>query len=144
MNKRRNLAFTIETLALTLFLLVVLALLVQLFGAAQRLGLQARRETDAALILQNVTAELHAGAGGWAEALAAAADGQGQTVTRLYAADGTRLADGETDPAAYTVTVALEPDPRPAGWMIQAHVAVSAPDGDELAALDTAHYLPGG
>ena len=140
MNKRRNLAFTIETLALTLFLLVVLALLVQLFGAAQRLGLQARRETDAALILQNVTAELHAGA----EALSAAADGQGQTVTCLYAADGTRLADGETDPAAYTVTVALEPDPRPAGWMIQAHVAVSAPDGDELAALDTAHYLPGG
>ena len=82
MNKRRNLAFTIETLALTLFLLLVLALLVQLFGAAQRLGLQARRETDAALILQNVTAELHAGAGSWAEALAAAAAGQGQLSAR--------------------------------------------------------------
>lgn len=140
MNRHRNLAFYVETLTLTLFVLVVLTLLVQLFGAAQRLGRQARRQTDAALILQNVTADFHAGAGGWADALAAAAAGQADTVTCYYAADGTQQEAAAPD--AYAVTVDLRPEPRPAGTMVQADVTVTAPDGTEVAALSTARYLP--
>ena len=62
MNRHRNRAFAVETLLLTLFFLLALALLVQLFGAAQAMGRQARQETDAALLLQNASAQLHAGA----------------------------------------------------------------------------------
>ena len=56
MNRHRNRAFAVETLLLTLFFLLALALLVQLFGAAQAMGRQARQETDAALLLQNASA----------------------------------------------------------------------------------------
>ena len=73
MNRHRNRAFAVETLLLTLFFLLALALLVQLFGAAQAMGRQARQETDAALLLQNASAQLHAGADPWAQAMAAAA-----------------------------------------------------------------------
>ena len=73
MNRHRNRAFAVETLLLTLFFLLALALLVQLFGAAQAMGRQARQETDAALLLQNASAQLHAGAAPWAQAMAAAA-----------------------------------------------------------------------
>lgn len=48
--------------AADLVFLLALALLVQLFGAAQAMGRQARQETDAALLLQNASAQLHAGA----------------------------------------------------------------------------------
>ena len=72
MNRHRNRAFAVETLLLTLFFLLELALLVQLFGAAQAMGRQARQETDAALLLQNASAQLHAGSDPWAQAMAAA------------------------------------------------------------------------
>ena len=92
MNRHRNRAFAVETLLLTLFFLLALALLVQLFGAAQAMGRQARQETDAALLLQNTSAQLHAGADPWAQAMADAVAG-GQDVFALYIEEGLDFAD---------------------------------------------------
>ncbi len=111
MNRHRNRAFAVETLLLTLFFLLALALLVQLFGAAQAMGRQARQETDAALLLQNASAQLHAGADPWAQAMAAAAQtGAPQTAEAAFAADGTPAPAGAAN--AYTVRIAFTPAPQ--------------------------------
>lgn len=141
MNRHRNRAFAVETLLLTLFFLLALALLVQLFGAAQAMGRQARQETDAALLLQNASAQLHAGADPWAQAMADAAQtGAPQTAEAAFAADGTPAPAGAAN--AYTVRIAFTPAPQPTGTLLQAQVDVLTPAGDRLAGLTTAHYLP--
>ena len=141
MHRHRNRAFAVETLLLTLFFLLALALLVQLFGAAQAMGRQARQETDAALFLQNASAQLHAGAAPWAQAMAAAAQtGAPQTAEAAFAADGTPAPAGAAN--AYTVRIAFTPAPQPAGTLLQAQVDVLTPAGDRLAGLTTAHSLP--
>lgn len=139
-NRHRNFAFYVETLVLTLFFLLALALLVRLFGVAQALGRTARQTTDAALVVQNVAAQLHAGEAPWGAAMdQAAARGEPQTAAAGFAADGTQQPAEQAD---YTATVVFTPQAYPAGTLLLAQATVTGPGGDVLAELETAHYRP--
>ena len=95
-------------------------------------GAAGRQETDAALLLQNASAQLHAGADPWAQAMAAAAQtGAPQTAEAAFAADGTPAPAGAAN--AYTVRIAFTPAPQPAGTLLQAQVDVLTPAGERLA-----------
>ena len=60
MKQNHTRVFFIETAFLTLFVLLALTVLVQVFGKARQLGEQAAHTSAAALILQNVDADLQA------------------------------------------------------------------------------------
>ena len=83
MKQNHTRVFFIETAFLTLFVLLALTVLVQVFGKARQLGEQAAHTSAAALILQNVDADF-------------------QTI--CYNAEGEQDADG-----AYRVQVRAEP-----------------------------------
>ena len=96
MKQNHTRVFFIETAFLTLFVLLALTVLVQVFGKARQLGEQA------ALILQNVDADLQAGAGVFAALTEPSAAAQSFTI--CYNAEGEQDADG-----AYWVQVRAEP-----------------------------------
>lgn len=102
MKQNHTRAFFIETALLTLFVLLALTVLVQVFGRARAMGEQAVRETAAALILQNVDADFQAGAGVFADLKDPLA--KEQSFTMYYSADGTQDPDG-----AYCVQVQAAP-----------------------------------
>lgn len=60
MNRRRSMAFYVECLLLTVFLLALTAVLAQLFSAARAQALEARRLTDAQRLAQDVSEEWYA------------------------------------------------------------------------------------
>ena len=62
MNRHRSMAFYVECLLLTVFLLGLTAVLAQLFSAARTQALEARRLTDAQRLAQNVSEEFYAAA----------------------------------------------------------------------------------
>ena len=97
MKQNHTRAFFVETAALTLFVLLALTVLVQVFGKSRQMGEQAARTSAAALILQNVDADFQAGT------LDASAASE-ETLELRYNADGTQAEDG-----AYLVTVTLTP-----------------------------------
>lgn len=100
MKQNHTRVFFIETAFLTLFVLLALTVLVQVFGKARQLGEQAAHTSAAALILQNVDADLQAGAFAALTEPSAAA----QSFTIYYNAEGEQDADG-----AYRVQVQAEP-----------------------------------
>lgn len=55
MKHQKNIAFYIETLLLTLFILILMSVLVQMFAAARSQALDARALTQAQQIAQNVS-----------------------------------------------------------------------------------------
>lgn len=132
MKRSGTRAFFIEGAALTLFVLLAMAVLVQVYGRARSMGTQAARTTAAALILQNVDADFQAGAGDFAVRPAAA-----QTLTLYYTADGVR-----DDGGPYCVTAQLTPEPSGAGTVYRAAFTVAYTGVQEpLAALQTACYV---
>lgn len=140
MNRHRNLSFYIETLMLTFFLLVALAVLMQVFGAAQSMGENARQKTDAALILQNVTAQWSAGDESLRDAaLLAAEQATPQTVSLTYDAGGNRTQDG-----AYLVTASFEAEATEAGTLVHGTFTVSLQTAqpEKIASVETALYYP--
>lgn len=102
MKQNHTRVFFIETAFLTLFVLLALTVLVQVFGKARQLGEQAAHTSAAALILQNVDADLQAGAGVFAALTEPSAAAQSFTI--CYNAEGEQDADG-----AYRVQVRAEP-----------------------------------
>lgn len=102
MKQNHTRAFFIETAFLTLFVLLALTVLVQVFGKARTMGEQAAHTSAAALIVQNVDADFQAGTG----AFAALQDplAKEQDFTLCYNADGTQAEDG-----AYLVRVQATP-----------------------------------
>ena len=134
MKQNHTRAFFIETAALTLFVLLALTVLVQVFGRSRQMGEQAAHTTAAALILQNVDADFQAGT------LAVDDTAKEQTVELRYNADGTQAADG-----AYLVTVTLTPmSATGSGRLWTAQITVSDADRTaQYAAGSTACYRKG-
>ena len=131
MNRHRNRAFAVETLLLTLFFLLALALLVQLFGAAHNRGVEERQLTQAVLLASNAAEEFAAMplAGTQSEAF----DGDGDAL-------GAAADAGEGD---YLVTREVVPEPTEGGTLYHASIAVSR-DGEVVYELETARYASDG
>lgn len=140
MNRHRNLSFYIESLVLLFFLLMALVVLIRVFGAAQVLGLQARQKTDAAMILQTVSAQFSARQEPFDQATQEAmTTGQSQ-VDFLCDSQGNVVSGG-----AYRVTVSLRAEEQPAGTVVFADIGVSCASQEEipsLGTLETALYCP--
>lgn len=139
MNRHRNLSFYIETLVLLFFLLVALVVLIRVFGAAQAFGLQSRQKTDAATILQTVSAQFSAQKEPFDEASReAVSTGQAQ-VDFLCDQQGNVSSGGN-----YRVTVSLRAEEQPAGTIVFADIEISCTSQEEppLAILETSLYCP--
>ena len=137
MNRRGTMAFYVECLLLTVFLLALSAVLVQLFSAARAEALQARRLTDAQRLAQDVSEEFYA-ARDEAEfcrlaGLDAPADltGAGSETERIGpSGDGYRL------------LVRLTEEPGGTGHLVTLHLAVRALDDTEVCSLQFTGYWP--
>lgn len=141
MNRHRNLSFYIETLVLLLFLLAALTVLLRVFGTAQQMGRQARQKTDAALILQTVSAQFSAQENPFDEAIRKTiAEGEAQ-VEFLCDAEGVCVKDGK-----YRVSADLRAQQTAEGNLVYADIRVSAVSSDRddaaLAELETSRYCP--
>lgn len=128
MKQSHTRAFFIEGALLTLFLLVSLAILIQVYGKARQTAETAARETAAALILQNAEADFASGADGYTAA---------GTLMLRYSADGTQNADGP-----YDLMANITEQPTAAGTLLQAELAV-AYEGEPVAELTTTRYVSG-
>lgn len=140
MTRHRNLSFYIETLLLTFFLLLALAVLIRTFGAAQRMGQEARQKTDAALILQNVTAEWSAGQKELDQAARTAIEQKStQTVRLAYGADGLCMPEGD-----YAVTVSFDAENTQAGALVRGvfSVDLQGQGSEPIACLEMIRYYP--
>lgn len=140
MNRHRNLSFYIESLILLLFLLAALVVLLRVFGAAQSLGWQAREKTDAALILQTVSAEFSAQAEPVAQGIREARQSGEAHVEYRCDSQGTVREDG-----SYRVVVRLRAEPQTAGNLVIAEIHVaeaSAQNAESLATMETSLYCP--
>lgn len=133
MKQNHTRAFFIETAALTLFVLLALTVLVQVFGKSRQMGEQAAHTSAAALILQNVDADFQAGTLGTDTT-------NEETLELRYNADGTQAEDG-----AYLVTVTLTPLSATGGGRLwTAQITVSDADRTtQYAAFGTACYRKG-
>lgn len=142
MRQGKSRAFYLETLLLVLFLLAVLAVLVQLFAAARRQSLVAERLTTAAQLARNVS-----------EAFAATEDWQafGQVLAGpaglAWQQDEAALLPeqtGQKNGGPYTVTLRRAETAAGAGRMALLTVEVWAGSGSEpVYALTAQKYLPG-
>ena len=139
MKQNHTRAFFIETAFLTLFVLLALTVLVQVFGRARTMGEQAARTSAAALILQNVDADFQAGAREFD--VMNDPHAQAQTLEMYYDADGEAAADG-----AYLVSVTLTPMSATGnGRLWTAEITVSDADRTaQYAAGSTACYYKKG
>lgn len=140
MNRHRNLSFYIESLVLLFFLLSALVVLLRVFGAAQEMGMRARQKTDAALILQTVSADFSAQADPFDQAVAEAESSGQAEVEFLCDSQGQTARDG-----SYRVTAELQAEQTDAGALVRAAIRVfnagTAAD-TPLAELETALYCP--
>lgn len=144
---QKTLAFYVEVLLLTLFLLLAMALLARGFATAADLSRQAAREGAAALLANNATAAFLANDDDFADAARAALTGSPQTLLLHYTADGFKSDDGP-----YTVRAALTADDAGAGQLLQGEFAVfycgegigqqAAPDDAPLLELTVKRYCP--
>ena len=140
MNRHRNLSFYIESLVLLLFLLAALVVLIKVFGTAQEMGMQARQKTDAALILQTVSAEFSAQEEPFDQAVAEAETSGQAEVEFLCDSQGHTAREG-----SYRVTADLQAEQTEAGTLVRAKIRVSdarAASDSLLAELETALYCP--
>lgn len=130
----KNRAFTLQTLLLTLTLMAAVEVLAQVQSAAYAQSVLAQQTTAAALLLQTETAAFTAQTPPYDELCSS---GQSSEYTACYQADG---APGKAGDAAYTVTVRLTPQKRPAGVLVTAEFTVTNAAGAPLATLQSQHY----
>ena len=132
MNRRRSVAFYVECLLLTVFLLVLTAVLAQLFSAARAQALEARRLTDAQRLAQNISEEFYAAV-------------NEQDFLRLAGLEDTG-APGEVERAGpsgerYRLALELTRQPQAAGRMVTLRLAVRTGGGQEMCSLEFVRYF---
>lgn len=136
MNRRRSMAFYVECLLLTVFLLALTAVLAQLFSAARSQALEARRLTDAQRLAQDVSEEWYAAADEadfWALAgTPAPAEGRTAEIDRTGPS-------GDT----YRLCLYVTREPGGAGHTDTLHLEVCTPAGESLCRLEFLRYWPG-
>ena len=142
MNRHRNRAFAVETLLLTLFFLLALALLCAAVrrgagnGAAGPAG-DRRRAFCCKTPRRSCMLGRTPGRRRWPPPRRPARRRQPKLPL-----PPTARPPRPAPPNAYTVRIAFTPAPQPAGTLLQAQVDVLTPAGERLAGLTTAHYLP--
>lgn len=131
MNRRRSMAFYVECLLLTVFLLALTAVLAQLFSAARAQALEARRLTDAQRLAQDVSEEWYAASDEADFCQMVGVDGDGGEVTR-------------TGPSGQEYTLHLYTTQEPAGQgrIVTLCLEVLAANGDSVCSLEFVRYWP--
>lgn len=141
MKHRKNTAFFIEALLLTLFVLALCTVLVRLFAAARLRSAQARELTVAQQIAQNVSESFYASDSAeafWQLLEIADPPAEGQALT--LAVDSRGL----PDPAgAYTLELTLEHESTRAGQTARLTLRLSGSGGQALFEGSFDRYLPG-
>ena len=134
MNRHRSMAFYVECLLLTVFLLALTAVLAQLFSAARAQALEARRLTDAQRLAQNVSEEFYA----------AENEEEFLRLAGLETADDSGGQVERTGPSGETYRLSMELTERPhtAGRTVTLHLAVRAAGGGELCDFEFVRYWP--
>lgn len=134
MNRHRSMAFYVECLLLTVFLLALTAVLAQLFSAARAQALEARRLTDAQRLAQNVSEEFYA----------AENEAEFLRLAGLEAADDSGDQVERTGPSgeSYRLDLELTEQPQTAGRTVTLHVEVFASNGAAVCGLDFVRYWP--
>lgn len=142
MKRKKSRAFYLETLVLALVLLAVLTVLAQLFAAAQRGSLAARRLTGATRIARNVS-EAFAASGDWQDLGSLVAGEAGLPWEKDEAVlavdeDGAAQKDGP-----YTLALRRSEAPAGAGRLAELTIEVRAGAGGEAVyTLTVQKYLP--
>lgn len=134
MNRRRSMAFYVECLLLTVFLLVLTTVLAQLFSAARSQAVEARRLTDAQRLAQNVSEEFYAAA-------------DEADFLRLAGLEETNVLGGKverTGPSGedYRLVLELTKQPQAAGRTVTLQLGVQTLAGEEICNFDFVRYWP--
>ena len=141
MKHRKNTAFFIETLLLTLFVLALCTVLVRLFAAARLRSAQAQQLTAAQQIAQNVSESFYASASEeqfWQLLGASNPPAEGEALT--LAVDS----QGRPDPiGAYALELTLEHESAQAGQTARLTLQLSGSGGQSLFEGTFDRYLPG-
>ena len=134
MNRHRSMAFYVEGLLLTVFLLALTAVLAQLFSAARAQALEARRLTDAQRLAQNVSEEFYA----------AENEAEFLRLAGLETADDSGGQVERTGPSgeSYRLDLELTEQPQTAGRTVTLHVEVFDSNGAAVCGLDFVRYWP--
>lgn len=141
MKHRKNTAFFIEALLLTLFVLALCTVLVRLFAAARLRSAQAQELTAAQQITQNVSESFYASASEeqfWQLLGASNPPAEGEALT--LAVDS----QGRPDPiGAYALELTLEHESAQAGQTARLTLQLSGSGGQSLFEGTFDRYLPG-
>ncbi len=141
MKHRKNTAFFIEALLLTLFVLALCTVLVRLFAAARLRSAQAQELTAAQQIAQNVSESFYASASEeqfWQLLGASDPPAEGEALT--LAVDS----QGRPDPiGAYALELTLEHESAQAGQTARLTLQLSGSGGQSLFEGTFDRYLPG-
>ena len=141
MKHRKNTAFFIETLLLTLFVLALCTVLVRLFAAARLRSAQAQELTAAQQIAQNVSESFYASASEeqfWQLLGASNPPAEGEALA--LAVDS----QGRPDPiGAYALELTLEHESAQAGQTARLTLQLSGSGGQSLFEGTFDRYLPG-
>lgn len=134
MNRHRSMAFYVECLLLTVFLLALTAVLAQLFSAARAQALEARRLTDTQRLAQNVSEEFYA----------AENEAEFLRLAGLKTADDLGGQVERTGPSgeSYRLDLELTEQPQTAGRTVTLHVEVFDSNGAAVCGLDFVRYWP--
>lgn len=120
-------AFVVESLVLLVFLAFALAVFMQLFSSAHARGTDERALTQAVTLASNNAEEF-------------AASPQTGSMTETFSSDGTVLASGNDEDAAYVVTREIVNERTSSGTLYRATIAVES-NGTTIYTLDTARYV---
>lgn len=141
MKHRKNTAFFVEALLLTLFVLALSAVLVRLFAAARMRSAQAEALTAAQQIAQNVSESFYASDSAeqfWQLAGISEPPADGQPVSLTVDTQGL------PDPiGAYLLELTLEQTPADAGQMARLTLRLTGSGDQPLYEGTFDHYLPG-
>ncbi|WP_337575897.1 hypothetical protein [Fournierella sp.] len=141
MKHRKNTAFFIEALLLTLFVLALCTVLVRLFAAARLRSAQAQELTAAQQIAQNVSESFYASDSEeqfWQLLGASNPPAEGQALTL------TVDSQGRPDPiGTYELELTLEHQPAQAGQTARLTLQLSDSGGQSLFTGSFDRYLPG-
>lgn len=131
MTRRRSMAFYVECLLLTIFLLALTAVLAQLFSAARAQALEARRLTDAQRLAQDVSEEWYAASDETDFCQMVGVDGDGGEVTR-------------TGPSGqeYTLRLYTIQEPVEQGRIVTLCLEVLTPSRESVCSLEFVRYWP--
>lgn len=140
MNHRKNTAFFIEALLLTLFVLALSAVLVQLFAAARLRSAQARALTEAQQIVQNVSESFYAGdspAQFWQLLEVADPPADGEPLSLTVDEQGLPAEDG-----SYRLEMTVRAEPADAGQLARLSLQLYDRSGQSLYEGSFDRYLP--